>query len=151
MTSRGPVLAALPALRHCRCRRCACRPERQSDLASLHGSHMSSSVFMLDRCACPAVIIGSNCSCMRTDCLHEMRIWEAQPPFVQVAQALAVSMNKLGDQRYLSGDLHRAKQHYTEALRARQGSCCSSQPASVEAQLGIVTSLLKVLDIEQVG
>ena len=62
-----------------------------------------------------------------------------------------MSMNKLGDQRYLKGDLKGAKQHYTEALRARQGSGCPSKSASVESQLGVVTSLLKVLDIEQVS
>ena len=70
---------------------------------------------------------------------------------MQVAQALAVSMNKLGDQSNLKGDLDGAKQHYTEALRTRQGSCCPSEPASVHTQLGVVTSLLKVLDIEQVS
>ena len=70
---------------------------------------------------------------------------------LQVAQALAVSMNKLGDQKYLGGDLPGAKQHYTEALKTRQGSCCPSKAASVETQLGVVTSLLKVLDIEQVS
>ena len=97
------------------------------------------------------VIIGSTRSSMCTECLHEMHIWYAQPASLQVAQALTVSMNKLGDQRYLIGDLQGAKQHYTEALTTRQGSCCPSEPASVETQLGVVTSLLKVLDIEQVG
>ena len=97
------------------------------------------------------VVIGSSQCSICPECLHEMHIWYAQPAFVQVAQALAVSMNKLGDQRYLSGDLQGAKQHYTEALTTRQGSCCPSEPASVETQLGVVTSLLKVLDIEQVG
>ena len=83
--------------------------------------------------------------------LSEMRMWQARPYILQVAQALAVSMNKLGDQKYLQGDLHGAKQHYTEALRTRQGSCCPSNAASVETQLGVVTSLVKVLDIEQVS
>ena len=106
---------------------------------------------MANQVAGQAVISGSSRSSMCTECLHAMHIWYAQPAFLQVAQALAVSMNKLGDQRYLSGDLQKAKQHYTEALITRQGSCCPSEPASVETQLGVVTSLLKVLDIEQVG
>ena len=88
---------------------------------------------------------------MCTDCLHETHMSYAESPSLQIAQALAVSMNKLGDQRYLSGDLHGAKQHYLEALRTRQGCCSPSKPASVESHLGVATSLLKVLDIEQVS
>lgn len=60
-------------------------------------------------------------------------------------------MNKLGDRQYLDKDLPGAKQHYTEALRVRQEFCNGAEPVSAELQLGIVTSLLKVLDIEQVS
>ena len=66
-------------------------------------------------------------------------------------------MNKLGDRKYLDKDLSGARQHYAEALALRQESCKSVESASqvgeaalAEAQLGVVTSLLKVLDIEQV-
>jgi hypothetical protein len=67
-------------------------------------------------------------------------------------------MNKLGDRKYLDKDLSGARQLYAEALALRKESCCKSaqsaspvaEPALAEAQLGMVTSLLKVLDIEQV-
>ena len=62
-----------------------------------------------------------------------------------------MSLNKLGDRQYLDKNLHGAKQHYTEALRIRQEFCNGAEPVSAELQLGIVTSLLKVLDIEQVS
>ena len=60
-------------------------------------------------------------------------------------------MNKLGDRQYLDKNLHGAKQHYTEALRIRQEFRNGTDPVSAELQLGIVTSLLKVLDIEEVS
>ena len=60
-------------------------------------------------------------------------------------------MNKLGDRRYIEKDLRGAMQHYKEALRIRQESCKVAEPVSAEVQLGIVTSLLKVVDIEQVS
>ena len=76
---------------------------------------------------------------------------------MQVVQALAVSMNKLGDRKYLDSDLSGARHYYAEALALRKESCTSAgsasqvaEAASAEAQLGVVTSLLKVLDIEQV-
>lgn len=59
-------------------------------------------------------------------------------------------MNKLGDRRYIEKDLRGALQHYKEALRIRQDSCKGAKSVSAEVQLGIVTSLLKVVDIEQV-
>ena len=63
---------------------------------------------------------------------------------------MAVSMNKLGDRAYFEKDLHSAIHHYREALSIRQASCNGLEPISAEVQLGIVTSLLKVADIEQV-
>ena len=62
-----------------------------------------------------------------------------------------MSLNKLGDRRYLQRDLCSAKQYYKEALRIRQESCKGTEPVSAEVQLGIATSLLKLVDIEQVG
>ena len=66
-------------------------------------------------------------------------------------------MNKLGDRKYLDKDLSGARQHYAEALALRKESCKSAESASqvveaalAEAKLGVVTSLLKVFDIEQV-
>ena len=70
---------------------------------------------------------------------------------LQVVQALAVSLNKLGDRLYLGKDLHGAMQYYKEALRIRQDSCKGPEPALAEALLGLVTSLLKVVDLEQVS
>ncbi len=70
---------------------------------------------------------------------------------LQVVQALAVSLNKLGDREYLGKDLRGAMQHYKEALRIRQESCKGAEPVPAEALLGLVTSLLKVVDIEQVS
>ena len=69
---------------------------------------------------------------------------------LQIVQALAVSLNKLGDGRYLKRDLRGAMQYYKEALRIRQESCKGLEPDAAEVQLGIVTSLLKVVDVEQV-
>ena len=69
---------------------------------------------------------------------------------LQVVQAMAVSLNKLGDRQYLGKDLHGAMQYYKEALRVRQDSCKGAEAVPAEALLGLVTSLLKVVDIEQV-
>ena len=60
-----------------------------------------------------------------------------------------MSLNKLGDRRYLGKDLHGAMQYYKEALRIRRDSCRGAEPVPAEALLGLVTSLLKVVDIEQ--
>ena len=62
-----------------------------------------------------------------------------------------MSLNRLGDRQYLDKDVRGAMRHYKEALRIRQESCQGAEPMSAEAELGVVTSLLKVADAEQVG
>ena len=64
---------------------------------------------------------------------------------------MAVSLNKLGDRQYLGKDLRGALQFYKEALSIRQEFCKGPKTVPAEALLGVVTSLLKVVDIEQVS
>ncbi|BDA49968.1 Protein NCA1 [Coccomyxa sp. Obi] len=72
----------------------------------------------------------------------------------QVAHAFAVSHNKLGDLHFLRGDLVQARCSYRDALDIRQRtfdlqSKGGGNGADVLVTLSLVTSMLKVADIEE--
>ena len=153
MANRSSVLAALPAPgTQLRCPRCACGADTLPELSFLPGSHVFFLGTLDGRCAGSALSRGLSCTCICIAALVKLVCPKHSRRATQVMQALTVSTNKLGDRKYIDGDLLGAQQLYTEALRIRQGFCSSSsKPASVEMQLGIVTSFLKILDLEQVG
>ncbi|CAL8465506.1 g5042 [Coccomyxa elongata] len=75
-------------------------------------------------------------------------------PSAQVAHALAVSHNKLGDLHFLRSDLVQARCNYRDALDIRQRtfdvpSKGGENDADVTAVLSLITSMLKVADVEE--
>jgi tetratricopeptide (TPR) repeat protein len=68
-------------------------------------------------------------------------------PSAEVQHALTVSLNKLGDLRYMQGDLPAARQQYSAALDIRQAACASEGGGTAMQQLDLAASLVKVADV----
>ncbi|KAK9813209.1 hypothetical protein WJX72_010640 [[Myrmecia] bisecta] len=71
---------------------------------------------------------------------------------LEVAHALSVSLNKLGDLQHWCGDLAAARTYYAEGLQVRRdavGSAAAGDESLASLKLDLAVSLTKVADAEQ--